>query len=105
MVEHDSEDDSDDFDDGEIPEVIELPLGDVLDLHPFQPKEVPDLVREYLDAAYEAGFRRLRIIHGKGIGVQREIVRKILAKDPRVATFGDATLDAGSWGATWVEMI
>jgi dsDNA-specific endonuclease/ATPase MutS2 len=89
--------------DSEIPELIELPLSDVLDLHPFQPKEVPDLVREYLDAAYEAGFRRLRIIHGKGIGVQRDIVRKILAKDPRVSGFGDAPLEAGSWGATWIE--
>ncbi len=89
--------------DSEIPELIELPPSDVLDLHPFQPKEVPDLVREYLDAAYEAGFRRLRIIHGKGIGVQRDIVRKILAKDPRVSGFGDAPLEAGSWGATWIE--
>ncbi len=89
--------------DSEIPELIELPLSDVLDLHPFQPKEVPDLVREYLDAAYEAGFRRLRIIHGKGIGAQRDIVRKILAKDPRVSGFGDAPLEAGSWGATWIE--
>ena len=83
---------------------VELPVTDVLDLHSFLPAEVPDVVREYLDAAYEKGFRELRIVHGKGIGVQRQTVRTLLGRDPRVEAFGDAPLEAGSWGATWVRM-
>jgi DNA-nicking Smr family endonuclease len=85
-------------------EIVELPVTDVLDLHSFQPAEVPDVVREWLDAAWEKGFRELRIIHGKGIGVQRQTVRTLLGRDPRVEAFGDAPLEAGSWGATWVRM-
>jgi dsDNA-specific endonuclease/ATPase MutS2 len=81
-------------------EAVELPITDVLDLHSFRPAEVPDVVRGWLDAAYEEGFRELRIIHGKGIGVQRQAVRTILGRDPRVEAFGDA----GTWGATWVRM-
>lgn len=96
----DPEDDSDWVEDG----IVELPVTDVLDLHSFRPAEVPDVVREYLDAAYERGFRELRIIHGKGIGVQRQTVRTLLGRDPRVEAFGDASLEAGSWGATWVRM-
>ncbi len=88
----------------EEPDAVCLPITDVLDLHSFRPAEVPDLVRDYLEAAWEAGFRRLRIIHGKGRGVQRETVRTLLARDPRVVAFGDAPLEAGSWGATWVEL-
>jgi DNA-nicking Smr family endonuclease len=83
---------------------VELPITDVLDLHSFRPAEVPDLVRDYLDAAYEKGLRALRIIHGKGIGVQRQTVRTLLERDPRVEAFGDAPLEAGSWGATWVRL-
>lgn len=87
-----------------IPEIAELPITDVLDLHSFRPSEVPDLVRDYLDAAYDKGLRQLRIIHGKGIGVQRQTVRTLLERDPRVEAFGDAPLEAGSWGATWVRL-
>jgi len=83
---------------------IELPITDVLDLHSFRPAEVPDLVRDYLDAAYEQGLRHMRIIHGKGIGAQRQTVRTLLERDPRVEAFGDAPLEAGSWGATWVKL-
>jgi DNA-nicking Smr family endonuclease len=81
-----------------------LPITDVLDLHSFLPREVPDLVRDYLDAAWERGLRRLRIVHGRGVGVQRRTVQAILAADPRVAAFGDAPLEAGGWGATWAEL-
>jgi dsDNA-specific endonuclease/ATPase MutS2 len=81
-------------------EAVELPITDVLDLHSFRPAEVPDVVRDYLDAAYGKGLRDLRIIHGKGIGVQRQAVRNILGRDPRVEAFGDAE----TWGATWVKM-
>lgn len=92
-------DDEEDEDTG-WEERVELPTTDVLDLHSFRPAEVPDVVRDWLDAAFERGFRSLRIIHGKGIGVQRQTVRTILSRDPRVEAFGDAE----TWGATWVRM-
>jgi dsDNA-specific endonuclease/ATPase MutS2 len=92
----------DEFDDPSEP--IELPITDVLDLHSFAPKEVPELVRDYLDAAWEAGFRRLRIIHGRGTGSQRRTVHTLLERDPRVVSFGDAPAGAGGWGATCVEL-
>lgn len=94
------EDDAADLD----PEAIELEITDVLDLHTFLPREVPDVVRDYLDAAYEKGLRKLRIIHGRGVGVQRRTVRTLLERDPRVTGFGDAPAEAGGWGATWVEL-
>ena len=83
---------------------LELAIEDVLDLHSFLPRDVPNLVRDYLDAAHEAGLRQLRIIHGRGRGVQRETVRTLLERDPRVVDFGDAPLEAGGWGATWVTL-
>lgn len=86
------------------PEAVELPLSDVLDLHSFPPREVADVVREWLDAAYAAGYREVRIVHGRGVGVQRATVRAILGRDARVKGFGDAPAEAGGWGATWVEM-
>lgn len=85
-------------------EAVELPITDVLDLHSFRPAEVPDVVRDWLDAVSEKGFRDLRIIHGKGIGVQRQTVRTLLERDLRVESFGDAPLEAGGWGATWVRL-
>jgi dsDNA-specific endonuclease/ATPase MutS2 len=86
-------------------EPIPIELTDVLDLHSFPPRDVPDLVRDYLDLAYEKGIRSVRIIHGRGRGVQRQTVRTILSRDPRVASFGDAPLGAGGWGATWAELV
>ncbi|HTQ81075.1 MAG TPA: Smr/MutS family protein [Thermoanaerobaculia bacterium] len=83
---------------------VELPITDVLDLHSFPPREVKDLVLTWLDAACEAGLRQLRIIHGRGIGVQRELVRALLSRDPRVIEFGDAPHEAGGRGATWVTL-
>ena len=84
--------------------IVRLPTEDVLDLHGFRPGEIRDVVRAYLDAAHEAGLRRVRLIHGKGIGVQREAVRKLLAADPRVRGFGDLPAEHGGWGATWAEL-
>lgn len=97
---------SDGEDDGEDGDLIpiEIPITDVLDLHSFRPAEVADVVREYLDAAHELGLRRLRIIHGRGIGVQRRTVRTLLERDPRVLAFGDAPAEAGGWGATWLTL-
>ncbi len=83
---------------------IELEITDVLDLHTFPPSDVKDLVREYLDLAYDKGLRELRIIHGKGIGAQRRMVRTILERDPRVVGYGDPPGEAGGWGATWVTL-
>jgi hypothetical protein len=89
---------------GEEGEPVELPITDVLDLHSFLPAEVAEVVREYLDAAYAKGLRELRIIHGRGVGVQRRTVRVLLQRDPRVEGFGDAPAEAGGWGATWVRL-
>jgi dsDNA-specific endonuclease/ATPase MutS2 len=85
-------------------EIVELALGDVLDLHGFLPRDVREIVADYLDAAWEAGFGEVRIVHGKGVGVQREMVRALLARDPRVAGFADAPGEHGGWGATVVTL-
>ncbi len=82
-------------------EPIEIPIEDSIDLHAFQPGEIPDLVEEYLDRAAKKGYREVRIIHGRGIGVQRRIVHSILAKHPRVIAFRDAA-DRGSTTVTLI---
>jgi len=81
-------------------EPVALPIEDSIDLHPFPPREVPDIVTEYLAAAQAEGFREVRLIHGRGIGVQRERVRSLLANHPLVQEFHDGTHDRGGWGAT-----
>ena len=73
----------------------EVPIEDSIDLHTFQPREIAEVVEEYLYQALAKGFREVRIIHGRGIGVQREIVRGILTKHPNVQSFKDAP-DRGS---------
>ncbi len=82
-------------------DAIPFEITDTLDLHAFRPSEVKDLVRDYLDLAHAQGFRRLRIIHGKGIGVQRRTVRALLERDERVIGIEEPR-DAASWGATVV---
>ena len=86
-------------------EPVVLPIEDVLDLHSFDPKEIESLVNEYLAAAHAAGFRAVRIIHGRGVGVQREIVRSVLARTPFVVSFQDAPARFGGWGATIAALI
>jgi dsDNA-specific endonuclease/ATPase MutS2 len=81
---------------------IQIPIEDVLDLHTVSPRDVKLVVEEYLSEARRLGFRAVRIIHGRGIGVQREIVRKILRQTPFVESYGDAPAEAGGWGATLV---
>ena len=83
-----------------FPEPIELEITDTLDLHAFAPRDVKSVVENYLTEAYAKGFSMVRIIHGKGIGVQREIVRKILAETEIVGSFKDAPAFSGHWGAT-----
>lgn len=89
--------------DPEEPEAIEVEVTDVLDLHSFPPSEVPQIVRDYLELAWEGGFDQVRLIHGRGKGVQRRTVRTIAERDPRVEEFGDAPASAGGWGATWIR--
>ncbi len=83
---------------------VEIPVTGVLDLHSFSPRDAKDAVEAYLEEAHRLGLTALRIIHGRGIGVQREMVRKVLARTPYVVNFGDAPLEAGGWGATTVTL-
>ena len=82
----------------------ELPIEDSLDLHSFLPRDVPSVVDEYLRAAHARGFREVRLIHGRGIGVQRRIVQALLRSHSLVAEFADAPEDRGGRGATLVRM-
>jgi len=91
------------FDD-EDSEPVRIPITDIFDLHAVPPRDVKPIVEEYLLEARRLGFRALRIIHGRGIGVQREIVRSVLAKTDFVESFGDAPAEAGGWGATVVTL-
>ncbi len=83
---------------------VVLPLEDVIDLHSFQPKDIPSVVEEYLEQCREAGILDVRIIHGRGKGVQRNIVRSLLQKHPAVVSFQEAPAEAGGWGATLVVL-
>lgn len=83
-----------------FPEPVTIEIQDVIDLHTIPPREIKRVVEEYLHEAHEAGFQSVRIIHGKGIGVQRELVRSILSRTPFVADWTDAPPEAGGLGAT-----
>lgn len=85
-------------------EPFHIPITDTLDLHQFSPRDVVPALEEYLMAARALGLYHLRIVHGKGIGVQRENVRKVLARTDFVVEFGDAPMEAGGWGATLVTL-
>jgi dsDNA-specific endonuclease/ATPase MutS2 len=84
---------------------VHIPLDGVLDLHTFRPDEVLDVVKEYLECCREEGILQIRIIHGKGKGVQRTAVRKLLGQLDLVSSFRDAEETAGGWGATVVDLI
>lgn len=87
-----------------FPEPVEIEITDVFDLHTIPPRDVKRVVEEYLEIAREKGFPVVRIIHGKGIGVQREMVRTILARTDYVLDWTDAPPEAGGFGATIVRM-
>ena len=82
------------------PDPVVLPIEDSLDLHAFTPRDVPSVVEEYLQQAAARGFGEVRLIHGRGTGVQRTIVQKLLAVHPLVLRFFDAPAERGGWGAT-----
>ena len=85
-------------------EPFRIPVTDVLDLHSVPPRDAKAVVEEYLVETRRLGLNALRIIHGRGIGVQREMVRKILARTEFVESFCDAPGEAGGWGATIVTL-
>lgn len=86
-----------------FPEPVEIEITDVFDLHTIPPRDVKAVVEEYLRLAHEKGFVCVRIIHGKGIGVQREMVRSILGRTSFVLDWTDAPPEAGGLGATIVR--
>ncbi len=88
----------------DLSEPFRIPVTDVLDLHSVPARDVKGVVEEYLAEAHRLGLRALRIIHGRGIGVQRETVRTVLARTQCVTSFGDAPAEAGGWGATIVTL-
>jgi dsDNA-specific endonuclease/ATPase MutS2 len=86
-------------------EPVRIPITDVFDLHTVPPRDIKAIVEAYLEEARLAGFTAIRIIHGRGIGVQREIVRSVLARTDYVLAFGDAPAEAGGWGATIATLL
>ncbi len=83
---------------------VEVPLEDSLDLHSFAPADIPSVVEEYLLAAREAGLTEVRLIHGRGRGVQKARVQALLSRLPFVAAAFEAPADRGGWGATVVRL-
>lgn len=85
-------------------EPVKFPITDILDLHTFDPKELPGLLEDYFTECREAGIFTVRVIHGKGKGVLRDRVHSLLKKNRWVASFALAPPEAGGWGATIVEL-
>lgn len=85
-------------------EPIRIPIEDFLDLHTFHPRDIPNLIEDYLEECLRLGFVSVRIIHGKGTGTQKMRVQELLRRNPNVRSFEDAPADAGGWGATIVEL-
>ena len=85
-------------------EPVQIPIEDVLDLHAFRPKDIADLLENYFDECIKAGIFSVRVIHGKGKGIQKRQVQRILQRNPAVKNFKDAPPEAGGWGATLVQL-
>lgn len=85
-------------------EPVRIPVTDVFDLHSVPARDVRGIVEAYLEEAHAMGLKALRIIHGRGIGVQRETVRSVLAQSEFVVDYRDAPMEAGGWGATVVTL-
>ncbi len=85
-------------------EPVEMPIDGILDLHTFSPKEIKQLVPDYIEACLERGITEVRIIHGKGKGTLRRIVHAALDKHPAVARYRLDSQGRSSWGATLVDL-
>ena len=83
---------------------VNMSIEDVLDLHTFKPKDIPDLLVDYFEACIDAGIHSVRIVHGKGRGLLKKRVQGLLTKNLMVKSFQDAPPEAGGWGATLVEL-
>ena len=83
---------------------VKLPVEDVLDLHTFKPKEIPELLEDYFSECIQAGIFSVRVIHGKGSGTLKKRVHALLKKNPLVDAFRNAPPEAGGWGAPLVEL-
>jgi dsDNA-specific endonuclease/ATPase MutS2 len=107
-AERDTDPDSSEYDQVDpfnpFPEPVTIEISDVIDLHTIPPRDVKRVIEEYLQQVHSAGFSSVRIIHGKGIGVQREMLRTILARTSFVADWTDAPPEAGGLGATIVRL-
>lgn len=93
------------FDREDAGDAVAIPITGDLDLHAFAPADIPSVVEEYVRACREAGLSTVRLAHGKGKGVQRAIVARVLRSLPEVASFGDAPPQAGGFGATLVRLV
>jgi DNA-nicking Smr family endonuclease len=85
-------------------EPIRIPIEDVLDLHTFRAQDIADLLTTYFAECLKAGIFSVRVIHGKGKGIQKRQVQQLLQKSPQVKSFKDAPPEAGGWGATLVTL-
>jgi dsDNA-specific endonuclease/ATPase MutS2 len=85
-------------------DIVEVPITDVFDLHSFAPRDAKAALEGYLEEAIRLGYQHVRIIHGRGIGAQREMVRKVLSRTEEVLEYSDAPAEAGGWGATIVNL-
>lgn len=83
---------------------VKIDIEDVLDLHTFKAEDVPDLLEDYIFECIKSGIFSMRIIHGKGRGIQKKRVQKLLKKNSKVESFQDAPPEAGGWGATLVNL-
>ncbi len=90
--------------DNPFPEPVQIEITDSFDLHSFSPKDIRAVVEAYLAEAHKKGFATVRIIHGKGVGIQREIVRNVLSETDFVRSFKNAPEFSGSWGATVAQL-
>ena len=81
-----------------------MPIEDILDLHTFKPKDIPDLLVDYFESCINEGIYSVRIVHGKGRGILKKRVQGLLKKNLMVKSFQDAPPEAGGWGATLVEL-
>ena len=90
--------------DQEMGSAVPVPIEEVLDLHPFHPRDIPSVVEEYIHACRAEGVALVRLVHGRGQGVQRAEVRRTLGRLPDVVSFADAAPASGGWGATVVTL-